>query len=484
VSESGRPALDAVVVGAGPNGLAAALTLVQAGLSVRVYEAADEPGGGCRTGALTLPGFLHDVCSAVHPLAASSAFFSAFDPASHGVRLLQPEIAFAHPLEGGRAAAAYRSMDRTVTELRPGGASWLRTIGPYVRRVDAILPTALSPLRRVPPRAALGFLAAGALPASVFARRLRGPEARALFAGVAAHTMRPLSAPLTAGVGALLGVLAHTSGWPVVEGGSQRLTDALAKAVVSAGGTIETGRRIASMGELPRSRVTLFDLAPTQVAEIAGDALPSSYTRALRRFRHGPGVCKVDWALAGPVPWTADVCRQAGTVHVGGTFAQVASAEAEVAAGRHPEAPFVLVAQPSVVDPSRAPAGKHALWGYCHVPNGSDVDMTDRIEAQIERFAPGFRDLILARSVITAVGEQVRHPNYIGGDINGGAATLTQTLFRPTVRWNNYRTPVAGLYLCSASTPPGGGVHGMCGYYAARSALRHEFSGRLGSAVG
>jgi phytoene dehydrogenase-like protein len=311
----------------------------------------------------------------------------------------------------------------------------------------------------------------GLRPASVLARRFREEEARALLAGAAAHTMLPLTAPLTGAFGLLFLMIAHSVGWPVVEGGSARIVDALAGELTSLGGRVETGRWAQALDSLPQARAVLLDVTPRQFVALAGDRLPAARRRALERFRYGPGVCKVDWALSGPVPWEAAACREAGTVHLGGTLAEVARSESEVAAGRHPERPFCLVAQPGVVDPSRAPDGKQTLWGYCHVPSGSAVDMTDRIEAQIERFAPGFRDLILARSVRTAAGMEQYNPNYIGGDIGGGAGTLRQTVFRPTPRWNPYRTALRGVYLCSSSTPPGGGVHGMCGFWAARAAL-------------
>jgi phytoene dehydrogenase-like protein len=311
----------------------------------------------------------------------------------------------------------------------------------------------------------------GLLPATVLARGFRTEEARALLAGVAAHPMLPLTSPVTGGFGLTLMMIGHAVGWPVVEGGSGRLVDALVAELTSLGGKVETGRWVSSLGAIPPARAVLLDVTPRQFVAIAGGSIPARQRRALARFRYGPGVCKVDWALSGPVPWQAAPCREAGTVHLGGTFAEVARSEADVNAGRHPERPYCLVAQPGVVDPARAPAGRHTLWGYCHVPSGSAVDMSGRIEAQIERFAPGFRDLILARSVRTAVDMERYNPNYVGGDINGGAGTLRRTLLGPTPRWNPYRTPLPGVYLCSSSTPPGGGVHGMCGAGAARTAL-------------
>jgi phytoene dehydrogenase-like protein len=471
-SPSASPA-DAIVVGSGPNGLAAAVTLARAGLRVRVIEGAATPGGGCRTEELTLPGFHHDVCSAVHPLAGASPFFTGTDLAARGVRLLTPKVAFAHPLDGGRAGAVAGSVDETAGGLGPDGSSYRRLVGPLARDFPLILPTILAPLRSPPghPLAMARYGLEGLPPASILSRRFRGDEARALIAGAAAHAMLPLTEPLTSAFALLFLMTAHAVGWPVVEGGSARLIDALVGELTSLGGQVETGHWVQDLGSLPSAGAVLLDVTPRQFVALAGDRLPARERRALERFRYGPGVCKVDWALSGPVPWQAPACREACTVHVCGEFADVARSEADVAAGRHSERPFCLVAQPGVVDPSRAPAGKHTLWGYCHVPSGSTVDMTDRIEAQIERFAPGFRDLILARSVRTAADMEQHNPNYVGGDISSGAGTLRQTVFRPTARWNPYRTALPGVYLCSASTPPGGGVHGMCGSWAARTAL-------------
>ncbi len=464
---------DAVVVGAGPNGLAAALTLARAGLAVDVFEGARTPGGGCRTENLTLPGFRHDVCSAVHPLAAASPFFLGTDLAARGVRLLTPKVAFAHPLDGGRAAAVSGSVDETAGGLGADAGAYRRLMGPLVRDSGAIVPAVLAPLRSVPEHAAAvsRFGLRGVLPASLLARRFETEEARALLAGLAAHSMQPLTAPLTGGFGLLLALLAHSAGWPVVEGGSAGLVAALTSELAALDGQVVTGCWIRRLADLRPARAVLLDVTPRQFLQIAGDRVPRGYRRAMQRFRYGPGVCKVDWALDGPVPWAAAACREAGTVHLGGTLAEVARSEADVTAGRHPDHPFCLVAQAGVVDPTRAPAGKHALWAYCHVPSGSTVDMAGRIEAQIERFAPGFRDLILARAVRTAAEMEQHNPNYVGGDINSGAGTLRQTVFRPAPRWHPYRTALPGVYLCSAATPPGGGVHGMCGMGAARAAL-------------
>jgi phytoene dehydrogenase-like protein len=463
-----------VVVGSGPNGLAGALTLARAGLKVSVIEGAPVPGGGCRTAELTLPGFAHDVCSAVHPLAAASPFFREFDLAGRGVRLCTPQIAVAHPLDGGRAGAISGSVAQTAGRLGADAGPYRRLMEPLVRDSEALLALALAPLRSLPgkPVAAARFGAEGLLPAIVLARRLRTPEGRALLAGVAGHSMRPLSAPLTGALGLTLMILAHTTGWPVVAGGSGQLVAAMSAELAGLGGSITTGSWVERLDDLPAAKIILLDVTPRQLLALAGDRLPPGYRRAMRRFQYGPGVCKVDWALAGPVPWQAEPCRQAATVHVGGTISEVARSEADVNAGRHPEQPFCLVSQPGVVDSSRAPAGQQPLWGYCHVPSGSGIDMADRIEAQIERFAPGFRDQILARSVRTAKDMERHNPGYVGGDITAGAATLRQTFGRPTLRWNPYRTPLDGVYLCSASTPPGAGVHGLCGLWAARTALR------------
>ena len=464
---------DIVVVGSGPNGLAAALELARNGLAVEVYEGADTAGGGCRSAELTLPGFVHDVCSAVHPLVAASPFFHTVDLERHGVRLLAPPVAFAHPLPGGRAGAVVGGTEETAALLGPDGERYRRLLGPLVGDVEPILAAVLAPLRRLPahPIALARFGALGMLPLEVLARRFRTDEARAVLAGTAAHAMQPLGSILTGSYGLLFTVMAHATGWPVVRGGSARLVDALLAELEAHGGRVVTGRWVRSLADLPPARATLLDVSPDQLVALAGDALPTRYRRALERFEYGAGICKVDWALDGPVPWESELCRRAGTLHVGGTLEEIARSEAEVHAGRHPERPYCIVAQHGVVDPTRAPEGRQTLWAYCHVPAGSDVDMTTPIEDQIERFAPGFRDRILARVTTTAVHEHEANPNYVGGDINGGAATLRQTLFRPAPTWNPYRIPVPGLYLCSASTPPGGGVHGMCGLLAARAAL-------------
>jgi phytoene dehydrogenase-like protein len=469
---------DAVVVGSGPNGLAAAVTLAAAGLKVLVVEGAETPGGGCRTEELTLAGFQHDVCATAHPLAGGSSFFRRFDLARRGVKLLQPEVVFAQPLDGGRAGVAYRSLERTAAGLGPDRAVYRRMLGPLVEHAAQIGDWMLSAQRRPPgrPDVLAAYALAGLRPATSEVRRFKTPEARGLFAGVAAHAMRPLEKAPTAGVGLLLTLLAHWVGWPVVEGGSGRLIDALIDSLQSTGGRVETGWWVTSLDELPPSRAVLLDVSPRQLIAIVGDRLPSRYRRALSRYRYGPGICKVDFALDGPVPWTNEQCRSAGTLHVGGSFEEVAASERQVAAGRHPESPYVLAVQPGVADPSRAPAGKATFWAYSHVPPGSTVDVSDRIERQIERFAPGFRDLILAKAVRTAAEQESHDPNCVGGDIACGVQDLRQSLARPLLRWDPYRTPAQGVYLCSSATTPGPGVHGRCGELAARSALRHTFA--------
>jgi phytoene dehydrogenase-like protein len=465
---------DAIVVGSGPNGLVGAIVLARAGLAVDVYEAADQPGGGCRTAELTLPGFHHDVCSAVHPLLVGSPAFADVGLAARGVRLLTPSVAFAHPLDDGNAVTVRGTVEDVAATLGDDRTAYMRLLGGLVRKLDKVLPAFLGSMRTVPrhPVAAGSFGIRGLASARHVADRFGTTEGRALVAGTAAHSMLPLSAPLSGVFPRLFTALAHRYGWPVVEGGSGAIVDALVAELLESGGRLETGVMVKRLADLPPARALLLDVTPRQLVDMAGGALPRRAAGALSRYRYGPGVCKVDWALSGAVPWRAEGCAQAATVHVGGTFEDIAHSEAEVNAGRHPERPFCLVTQPCVVDPSRAPVGHHTLWAYCHVPNGSDVDMTERIEAQIERFAPGFRDLVVARATMTAVQEEEHDPSYVGGDINAGAATVRQMVFRPTVRWDPYRTALPNVYLCSAATPPGGGVHGMCGLGAAQAALR------------
>lgn len=472
---SGTP--DAVVVGAGPNGLAAAVTLAAAGLSVEVIEAASTPGGGCRTAELTVPGLLHDVCSAAHPLAVASPFFRSFDLAAEGVELLAPPTAFGQPIDGDRAVVLRGSVERTAAGLGAEGPAYERLMGPLLRDVEGLVDDLLGPLLRVPP-SPLPLLpfALRALPtASRSFARQDGELIPALLSGAAGHSFMPFTTLAAMPFGLLLALLGHATGWPVVRGGSQRLVDALVSRLNRLGGSVTTGQQVRSLDELPPAQAVLLDVSPRQLAAIAGDRLPARYARSLQRFRPGPGICKVDYALSGPVPWAATGLREAGTVHLGGTWREVAAAEAQVAGGEHPRQPYVLVVQPATADPDRVVDGMHPLWAYCHVPNGSTVDMGPQIDAQLERFAPGFGDLVVARHTRTAVQQEAYNATCIGGDISGGAASVWQTLFRPTPRIDPYATPVPGLFLCSASTPPGAGVHGMAGMHAARSALRRRF---------
>jgi phytoene dehydrogenase-like protein len=466
---------DAIIVGAGPNGLAAAITLAQAGCRVLVLEAKATVGGGLRTGELTLPGFHHDICSAIHPLGLGSPFFRNLPLADFGLSWIQPTIPVAHPLDDGTAVALHRSFDTTADSIGYDGRAWRWLFEPLVANWEKLAPLLLGPLPMPRHPLALAQLGIRALwPATGLAGWLfREERAKALFAGLAAHAILPLEQPITAAFGLILGTLGHTVGWPLPRGGSQRIADALAGYFQSLGGEIVVNQPIQTLAELPSAQAILLDVTPRQVLRLAGDRLPIGYRRQLEKYRYGAGVFKVDYALAGPVGWRAAECRQAGTAHLGGTIAEIATSERTLRQQQPAERPYVLVAQQSLFDDSRAPTGQHTLWAYCHVPNGSTVDMTDRIEAQIERFAPGFRDLILARHVHSPADLERYNANYIGGDINGGAQDLAQFWTRPVLRLNPYTTPVKGLYLCSSSTPPGGGVHGMCGYHAAQSALRH-----------
>jgi phytoene dehydrogenase-like protein len=466
---------DAVVIGSGPNGLAAAITLAQADRSVLVLEAGATIGGGVRSAELTLPGFLHDTCSAIHPLAASSSFFRALPLHKYGLQWIHPPAPLAHPLDDGMVAVLERSVEVTGETLGPDAAAYRKLMIPFVKDWERLAVDMLGPLS-IPPHHPL-VLARFGLRAVRSARGLAeslfdGERARALFAGMAGHSMLPLERSPTAAFGLVLGIAGHAVGWPIPRGGSQRIADALASYLRSLGGEIMTGWRVESLDELPSSRLILADVTPRQLLGIVGHRLPAGYRRKLQGYRYGPGVFKLDLALDGPIPWKAESCARASTVHVGGTFEEIAAAERAVWQGKHPAKPFVLLAQQSLFDPNRSPQGKHTVWAYCHVPSGSTVDMAQRIEAQIERFAPGFRDRILARSTMSAVDMERYNPNYVGGDINGGIQDLRQVFTRPVPRLVPYSTPVKGLYLCSSSTPPGGGVHGMCGFYAARAALR------------
>ena len=460
----------AVVIGSGPNGLAAAITMARAGWDVTVHEAADTVGGGVRSEELTLPGFTHDVCSAIHPLGRESPFFRDLELP---VDWVQPPAPAAHPLDDGTAVVTERSVLATAEALGEDRAPYLRLLDRIVSRWSDFEPVVLGPFLPRPNRLLhavdLSVTRTGLSSATGLAKRFRSDRARALLAGHAAHSMLPLETRPSGGIGLVLMATAHVFGWGFPRGGSQRLADALADRLEELGGEIRTESPV---DELPRADVVLADVVPRELLRIAGDRMPAHYVRALRRYRHGPGVFKLDWALDGPIPWRAADCGRAATIHVGGTLEELAESERAPREGRHAERPYVLLTQPSLFDDSRAPAGKHTAWAYCHVPSGSTEDMTERMEAQVERFAPGFRDLILARSSIGPVDFERRNRNIVGGDINGGLMDLRQLFFRPVRKLVPYRTPLKGLYLCSSSTPPGGGVHGMCGYSAALVALR------------
>jgi phytoene dehydrogenase-like protein len=471
----------ALVVGTGPNGLAAAVALARAGCRVTAYEASDQIGGGTRSAALTLPGFTHDLCSAVHPLGIASPFFRTLPLERHGLTWVHPEAPLAHPFDDGTAALLERSTRATGETLdRADARAWGRLLDPLVERWEAVFDDALRPIFHIPRHplrlARLGFY--GMRGAERLTRTaFEGARARALFGGIAGHSLLPLTRPPTAAIGLMLAIAGHAKGWPVAQGGSQNIANALASLLREHGGKIVTGTRIRSLDELiPASELTpadaiLLDLTARPALEVAGPRLPERYRRQLARYRYGPGVFKIDWALSEPIPWRAPECARAATIHLGGTFAEIAASAKAAWESEIDERPFVLLAQPTLFDPTRAPPGQHTAWAYCHVPNGSPVDRTKAIELQVERFAPGFRDIILARSTRTAVELERHNPNLIGGEINGGAETVYQFVFRPALRLNPYTTPAQGLYLCSSSTPPGGGVHGMCGYNAAVAVL-------------
>jgi len=466
--------VDAVVVGSGPNGLAAAVALAEAGVRVRVFEREEEIGGGTRSAELTLPGFIHDVCSAVHPMGALSPFFRKLPLAEHGLEWVFPQASVAHPLDEGDAVMLYRSLDRTCEGLGVDSAIYRRLLEPLLTSPHTLLADLLAPLRM--PAGPLQMLRFG-MRAIWSANRLarmafREEPARALFAGCAAHSILPLSHPLTSALGLIFLLTGHVASWPVAKGGSSAITRALASYLEALGGSIETGTSIERMEDLPNARAILFDTDPHQLSKIAGDALPAGYRRRLERYRYGPGVFKVDWALDGPIPWRDPRCLEASTVHVGGGLEEICASERDMYRGRHSDRPFLIVCQQSDFDPSRAPEGKRTGYAYCHVPHGSTLDRSDAIESQIERYAPGFRDRILARHTMDTRAFSAYNPNYVGGAITGGVADLFQLFTRPVARFDPYSTPNPRLFLCSAATPPGGGVHGQSGYWAAQSVLR------------
>lgn len=468
---------DAVIVGSGPNGLAAAILMQQHGLSILLIEGKDTIGGGLRSAELTLPGYLHDICSAIHPLAVGSPYFQTLPLAAHELEYLYPEINAAHPFDNGTAAALKSSVADTAALLGADGKSYTSMFKPMDYYWPRIAPDVLGPLHFPKHPLEMGSFGLLALrSAASVAGKFKTEHTKALFAGMAAHSMQPLTKPSTAAIALVLMENGHLKGWPAPKGGSQQIAKALASYFVSLGGKIETNTYITSLEQLPSAHAVLFDLGPKQLLQIAGHKFSGVYKWQLERYRYGMGVFKVDWALDGPIPWTADECRKAGTVHIGNTLAEITANEQLTWDGGHPEKPFVLLAQQSIIDPSRAPAGKHTAWAYCHVPNGSKKNMTEAIEKQVERFAPGFRDLILAKHTMNTAQMEEYNPNYIGGDINGGVIDLGQLFTRPALRWSPYKTSAKGMYICSASTPPGGGVHGMCGYYAAKRALGDVFS--------
>ena len=467
---------DAIVVGSGPNGLAAAITMQQAGLSVLLLEGKSTIGGGLRTAQLTLPGFLHDICSAVHPLAIGSPFFKTLPLSKYGLQYIQPAISAAHPLDNGRAAVLHHSVEETAAKLGEDAPEYSGLMNHIVKNWPLIAPDVLGPLHYPQHPLAMARFGLPSLTSALgFAKRFKSEEAKALLAGIAAHSIQPLSNMATSAAALVLMAAGHLQGWPIPKGGSQAIADALAAHFTALGGKIETGIYVRSLDQLPSANTVLFDVTPKQLLQIAGHKLSSLYKWQLERYRYGMGVFKVDWALDAQIPFTAPACLKSGTLHLGGTIAEIALGELQTSRGIQAENPFVLLAQQSLFDASRAPLGKHTAWGYCHVPNGSRQDMTDIIEKQVERFAPGFRERILAKHTMNTEQMEEYNPNYIGGDINGGVIDVGQLFTRPVLRRSPYRTSAKGLYICSSSTPPGGGVHGMCGYYSAKRALKDVF---------
>jgi phytoene dehydrogenase-like protein len=470
---------DAIVVGSGPNGLAAAITLQQAGVSVLLLEGKETIGGGLRTAEITLPGYLHDICSAIHPMAVASPFMSQLPLHEHGLEFIYPEVAAAHPFDDGTAAVLKKSIDETAQLLGDDEQVYKKLIQPLTRIWPEIAPDVLGPLHFPKHPLSMAQFGLQALTsANYLSRKFHTAKAKGLWAGMAAHAIQPLTNAATSAIGLVLMTAGHLKGWPVPKGGSVSIANALASYFVSIGGKIETNQYVTSIDQLPAAKAVLFDVTPKQLLQIAGKRFSSTYTKQLQRYRYGMGVFKIDWALQEPIPFTAVECRKAGTVHLGNTIEEIVANEELTSAGSHPEKPFVLLAQPSVFDATRAPAGKHTAWAYCHVPNGSTIDMTTAIENQVERYAPGFKDLIIGRHTFNTQEIEAYNPNYIGGDINGGIIDLRQLYTRPAMRWSPYTTPAKGIYICSSSTPPGGGVHGMCGYHAARKALHDVFLNR------
>lgn len=464
-------------MGSGPNGLAAAITLQQAGLSVLLVEGKKCIGGGLSTQELTLPGFLHDTCSAIHPMAAGSPFFNTLPLHEHGLQFVYSPIAAAHPFDGGTAAVLKSSVAETASLLGKDREAYERLLSEVLADWPQICSDVLGPLQFPKQPLAMARFGLKALSSALqLSRRFSTKEAKGLWAGMAAHSIQPLSNYTTSAIGLVLMAVGHLQGWPIPLGGSYSIAKALASYFVCIGGTIQTDFYVKSLKQLPSSHVVLFDITPKQLLQVAGHSFSSFYQWQLKRYRYGMGVFKIDWALDDSIPFTAEECRQAGTIHVGNTIEEIASGEKEASQGKHPEEPFVLLAQQSLFDASRAPKGKHTAWAYCHVPNGSTVDMTEKIEKQIERFAPGFRDRIIARHTMNTAQMQEHNPNYIGGDINGGIIDIGQLFTRPALRYSPYRTSARGIYICSSSTPPGGGVHGMCGYHAAKRALKDIFN--------
>jgi phytoene dehydrogenase-like protein len=467
---------DAVVVGSGPNGLAAAILMQQNGLSVLLIEGKSTVGGGLRSAELTLPGYIHDICSAVHPLAAASPFFETLPLNVHGLEYIYPEVAAAHPFDDGNAAILKGSVEETARLLGADADAYTKLMGPVVKDWPSIVTDVLAPLHYPKHPLAMARFGLSALTsASYLVKRFNTTEARGLFGGMAAHSIQPLSTLTTSAIALVLMTNGHLKGWPIPKGGSNHIANALASYFVSIGGKIETNMPITSLRQLPSAHAVLFDITPRQLLKIAGYRFSTLYKWQLERYRYGMGVFKIDWALATPIPFKAAGCQKAGTIHIGNTFEEIADAEQQIWHGKHSEKPFVLLAQPSIFDPTRAPQDKHTAWAYCHVPSGSEKDMTAIIENQVERFAPGFKDTILARHTMNTTQMEDYNPNYIGGDINGGVIDLGQLFTRPVLRWSPYKTSAKGIYICSSSTPPGGGVHGMCGYHAARRALKDVF---------